>query len=200
MNDGPRSTSEEKLAIREKLDALVKANPWLTHNQLMSRLRSIRNENASGKVKRSRFVQIGKEIDEAIAPFAPCRQGCSHCCNGHTLLFRHEAEVLARVSGRAMAHVPPPTYEDVQRQSQFRFAPCPFLADGACSVYEHRPLACRLTHSLNETADACITVDGSPGKVNTFEVNILTQAYDELAEKIDYTDTVGAILEFFPPK
>lgn len=117
------------------------------------------------------------------------------------MLFKHEAELLARVSGRPKEHVPPPTYEDLEGQDEFRFTPCPFLVDGACSVYEHRPFACRLTHSLNENADACVLgADGNPGKINTFELGILMQAYDELAERIDYTDIAASIVEFFPPK
>ena len=33
--------------------------------------------------------------------------------------------------------------------------PCPFLLDGACSVYKSRPFACRGHHSLNATPDDC---------------------------------------------
>lgn len=201
MHDGPKSIFDENLAIRDKLDALVKANPWLTYNRLSGLLRSIGNENSSGRAKRSKFIQIAKEMDGAIAPFTPCRHGCGHCCNGHTLVFKHEAELLARVSGRSMAYVPPPTQKDLERQREFRYTPCPFLVDNACSVYEHRPLACRLTHSLNENADACVAVaDGHRARVNTFEVGPLMQAYDELADRIDYTDIPARILDFFPAK
>lgn len=80
-----------------------------------------------------------------------CARGCSHCCHGPVEIAAHEAELLVdvvRASGRPLDE------ERLQRQSRCAVdtwreqAPadraCVFLGgDGACTVYESRPAACR---------------------------------------------------------
>ena len=80
-----------------------------------------------------------------------CARGCSHCCRGPVEIAAHEAELLVaavRASGSAIDEA------KLQRQSRYtvdtwREQPtddrsCVFLgSDGACTVYESRPDACR---------------------------------------------------------
>lgn len=93
-----------------------------------------------------------------------CARGCSHCCHGPVEIAAHEAELLVdvvRASGRQLDE------ERLQRQSRYAVdtwreqAPndraCVFLGgDGACTVYESRPGACRklLVTSNPEFCDA----------------------------------------------
>lgn len=80
-----------------------------------------------------------------------CGKGCSHCCRGPVEIRGHEAVLLAgelQLAGRAL------DVEKLERQSHYsvetwREQPaadqsCVFLGgDGACTVYEIRPNACR---------------------------------------------------------
>jgi len=67
---------------------------------------------------------------------AACRRGCGWCC--HQKVGAAAIEVLA--ISRAVADRP-----EVRRmlQSWQKGQPCAFLKDGACAVYDIRPLKCR---------------------------------------------------------
>ena len=62
------------------------------------------------------------------------------------------------------------TAKTVEASMKFR-TPCPFLIDGACSVYASRPIACRGHHSLNPSPDDC--KDKNEGKTSVKSLNLL---------------------------
>jgi len=102
--------------------------------------------------------------DAAIRPEAgwgfACRKGCSWCCHGTKIhISAHEAILLAqtirarpdcdtvRIRVREAATAFRTLSPDERWAAQ---TPCPFLgADGACAVYEVRPIQCRACHSLD---------------------------------------------------
>ncbi|GAA5335605.1 MULTISPECIES: YkgJ family cysteine cluster protein [Thermus] len=85
-----------------------------------------------------------------------CRAGCFACCFGLVTLSRLEGEAL-------LPHLTEAQKNRVLREGKRRLAllaqgkdeedfpsrffrsrtPCPFLEEGLCGVYPHRPLACR---------------------------------------------------------
>jgi hypothetical protein len=101
-------------------------------------------------------------VEEALARFAArrpdlvqrvrCRKGCAHCCRMWVGITRDEAELLAERVRAGTARPDP-----VRMETQLAFtspsdyigrppeeAACVFLdGDGACTVYEDRPSACR---------------------------------------------------------
>jgi hypothetical protein len=81
-----------------------------------------------------------------------CRRGCDDCCRRHLTLFPVEAEAL----GRAAAALPAAGREalaehlaawDERYADDPEEAPCPLLREGACLLYEARPVLCR-THGF----------------------------------------------------
>lgn len=77
-----------------------------------------------------------------LADKATCSKGCSHCCHMDVQITSIEAEMISlplRIpmqAGRAI--------------TTGHTSPCPFLSDaGACSVYELRPMACRMFHAFS---------------------------------------------------
>jgi len=102
--------------------------------------------------------------DEAIARGqveTACQRGCSFCCHLRVEIRPHEAFVLAQhlqtkftpaQRARALARIE----ENLQRiapltpEQHIRAGiPCALLEDGACSVYEARPAACRKYYSVS---------------------------------------------------
>ncbi len=77
---------------------------------------------------------------EHAAHFA-CRRGCTDCCQTERTVTDVEFEALAR----AVAALDEPTR--ARLAEQVGGDPCPLLLDGACSVYDERPLICR-SHGL----------------------------------------------------
>jgi uncharacterized protein len=80
-----------------------------------------------------------------------CRKGCSHCCHGPVEIWPQEATLLVKAAREAGIALDPTRLERQGRQSidTWRKQPwadtaCVFLDnDGACTVYEYRPNACR---------------------------------------------------------
>jgi uncharacterized protein len=72
-----------------------------------------------------------------------CRKGCCDCCR-HFSIFWVEACALAEAIGKL------PVTEALalrQHAAAAEGAVCPLLQEGACVLYQHRPIICR-THGL----------------------------------------------------
>jgi len=95
---------------------------------------------------------------------AECRKGCEWCCHQAVFAVTHEflyiREYLARntteaerkeIFRRAGSKASLTKVKSMEEQLRFR-APCPFLKQGACGIYEARPMACRIYLSSSEAA------------------------------------------------
>ncbi|HAV1520184.1 TPA: YkgJ family cysteine cluster protein [Vibrio parahaemolyticus] len=86
-------------------------------------------------------------LDE-ISPFAVCRKGCGTCCKFPVHVSSIEAKIIASYSGKTMKKLKKTTLipEKVLQDDY-----CPFFdkSSKACSIYEVRPLSCRLYSSLD---------------------------------------------------
>lgn len=82
-----------------------------------------------------------------------CKRGCSHCCHIAVAVVEPEAKLIGRKIGRAPADAP--GRYGFQGFDYGYHNPCTFLRDGECSIYEYRPLACRLQYSLDDDALLC---------------------------------------------
>ena len=92
----------------------------------------------------SRVDELCHRIEAEFRMHLACRKGCDACCR-HFSLFPVEAAALAQaLAGRG-------TEETGRIRRRARQAPeegpCPLLRDGACLLYEARPIICR-THGL----------------------------------------------------
>ncbi len=90
--------------------------------------------------------------DLADIPIA-CGKGCSHCCHGSWSSVTapeliYVAKVVRRRGESAISRVI--EAEKLTEALVFggpRWVACPMLVDDACSIYEHRPMVCRLVTS-----------------------------------------------------
>ena len=105
---------------------------------------------------RQLLQQVDKWTAEMVQRYKPhlaCRKGCDLCCQRKFSISGVEAYNVAAL----FRQLP----EAVQRAVRKRKSSCTFLVDGACSVYEARPVICR-TYGLpslnrNEKAEAEIS-------------------------------------------
>jgi len=116
----------------------------------------------------ARTKQKGARADEI-----KCRKGCSHCCYGDTWVTSEEAKllILGAREGRVFIDV-----EKLQAQAaheEWDAVPaaeraCVFLgSDGACRVYDVRPMVCRKYHVISDP-DECDTFKHPGHKVLNF--------------------------------
>lgn len=193
--------ADRDVANRETAEANHKAaldaHPWLGMKEMSDRVSRVVEENAS---RRSRLGKLRALVDEAaaaVAPFTPCGKGCSYCCHIPVLVFAGEAATIASAIGRPAAKLPLRTPETIDRDAHMG-EPCPFLVDNACSIYEVRPLTCRLHHSLDASADQCnLEVPCEESSVPT----VASFRWIELgyASLVYREEAVGDIRDFFPP-
>lgn len=91
----------------------------------------------------------------------PCN-GCTACCTSSqfVLVAPDETETLRRIPERLLfpAHRQPPGYKVLGYDERGH---CPMLADGRCSIYEHRPRTCR---TYDCRVFAATGLDPGPGK------------------------------------
>lgn len=147
---------EEKVAANRAVRRAIKqAHLRAVYDRHVGELRALAGQDALAIARTSHaaidgFLARDLKLNPPVADIR-CARGCSHCCHGPVEIAAHEAELLlaaVRASGAAL------DAERLQRQARctvdsWREQPpvdraCVFLgADGACTVYESRPVACR---------------------------------------------------------
>lgn len=97
------------------------------------------------KQKSSEHDKLFSETHENVFTNTNCLD-CAHCCKTHSPLFT-EKDILriAKHLNMKPAHfISEYLLLDEDGDWIFHTTPCPFLlADNACSIYDHRPQACR---------------------------------------------------------
>lgn len=110
--------------------------------------------------QRVRYNKLVKLVDQAsveIMPFTACRKKCSHCCHIAAVVSEVEAQRIGEAIRRkpAKAGTFPPDIPALQ--DRYFGVPCTFLKGGRCSIYEVRPLACRLHFNMADDPFFCST-------------------------------------------
>ena len=120
-----------------------------------------------GATPAQRIFWLRAEADlvvQAAAAVAPCVKGCAHCCHMPVLAAEAEAKIIGRAIGRVpvsaeqAAAVPLAESREIPQSELSRHygVACPFLGtDGACTIYESRPLVCRHHIALDDDDLLC---------------------------------------------
>lgn len=161
----------------------------------------------------SRVLWLHRAADawaKPLAALSACRPGCSHCCHIPVAMTDVEARLLGERIGRKPAKVAgapgvEATLADAAQPWQLPGTPapsagysdpCPFLALGRCSIYEHRPLACRAQLNMDVDAYLCgLRDDGVAVSVPYADAVALKAAYCLVQPAAKWAD----IRAFFPP-
>lgn len=77
-----------------------------------------------------------------------CERGCHFCCFQPISLSQAEAQTLKPffTSNQFESQLAQKNYYNEGATIEYQDKACLFLEEGECSVYEHRPLICRLTY------------------------------------------------------
>lgn len=148
----------------------------------------------SGKKKKRESIRIlwrlADELARAAMPLSACRQGCAHCCHIPVALSRAEAHLVGGPQGR----VPAPISGRAPLPEAGYDNPCPFLNAGRCSVYETRPLACRLQFNMDRDPLLCELVNGVAVPVPLLNTLQIQMAYALVCQD----EILSDIRHFFP--
>lgn len=118
-------------------------------------------DRRSFDIKLKELYRIVEKLTTAVNAVTPCKKGCSDCCKQATIILQAEADALAKRVNTVLDK-PSSLFELSLKQkfkdyqTHYKGSPCPFLSDsGECSVYDDRPLICRLHHNLSSFPEMC---------------------------------------------
>lgn len=98
-----------------------------------------------------------------------CRAGCDGCCRVRLTVFAIEAEPIALALARLEREQPEVRARIRVQATETERDACPMLIEGACAVYEHRPLICR-SHGL----PVWVEPSEAPGRIDVCPLNFTT--------------------------
>ena len=92
---------------------------------------------------------FGQAIRQQYSTQITCHAGCDGCCYQHFTVFPVEAEALAQAVAALSVQERQHLHAQVQQETNPWHvvetpSPCVLLAQGRCSVYQGRPLICRM--------------------------------------------------------
>jgi Fe-S-cluster containining protein len=143
---------------------------------------------------------------EPLAQIAACQRGCSHCCSLPVAITSAEARLIGEAVGREPAEPPAAlrvkdaatdaAFAERHRAAELQVVglPCPFLEEGECSIYEHRPFGCRTHLSLDDDDLLCWRIEGVEVTVPYADARMVYAVF--LGAQPN--EAVADIREFFP--
>jgi len=200
----PEHQNGHAAAIRAdypRMKALLAAHPEINQGYFQALAGAISMENSSLKSKSRKFFLLADEFNKTAGKYSVCHKGCAYCCYLPTMIYAHEAEALGQAAGIQPAPLP---YRErsVVLADAFKHAgsPCPFLRkDKVCSVYEHRPLICRLHHSLNNAPEDCVVIEKrTEVPIAKIDPDLIEMPYHALVLHHRPKEPWGIIQMFFP--
>lgn len=175
-------------------DALVAVLPGEFKDREDALPARIRADNASAQAKLGRVYALVDEFSAHRAPYVACRQGCSDCCRMNVQISNLEAARIAAATGRRARALP----RGVQHaDGKFAGEDCPFLMDGSCSIYEHRPYVCRNHSTFDADAYWCDPQRMQTVKLPMLELSGAKQALIDVLKQTRHP-LLADIRDFFP--
>lgn len=155
--------------------------------------------------KNAKLTMLRKLIDGLnvlIVQNIACSKGCSSCCYMATLTFSIEVENIS-----TQVKIKPKKFKGIFKnlndeklaniQHTIQGVPCTFLKNNECSIYDIRPLACRLHHNLSNSPQMCDTsLDSETTCIPKIDLPLFQQAMVIMFG--DRGDSMGDIREAFP--
>lgn len=150
----------------------------------------------TARAKMNRLKKAADKINAATIPRSACRSRCSHCCNISAVISQVEADAISAVTGikpkKIRGGIP-----TLEIRNKWFGTPCPFLKKGRCSVYDARPMACRLLFNMADSPYFCdTTIKPEDSHVTMLNMKQLEEGYVKAFIGQDW----GDIRDFFPPK
>ncbi len=194
MNQVDRSLEATTQRMEGRRAALIAVLPAELKDREDALPARIRADNASAQSKLGRINALVDEFSAYRAPYVACQQGCSDCCRMNVQISNLEAARIAAATGRRARTLARSVRHD---DGKFAGQACPFLIDGSCSIYEHRPYVCRNHASFDVDAYWC-----EPGRMQTVKLPMLelSGAKQALVEVLRQTKQplLADIRDFFP--
>ena len=164
-------------------------NIFKTYEALKEDIKHARKEYDTEQIVRSSYQFIDAKVQANLqndGNRSTCKRGCSYCCHLNVGIGKGEAKILSKdLSHDQIQHLKKQrdvltklgkdNYEDFPHEVDWETSACVFLKNNECSVYEDRPMACRMYYVVTEPklCDVISNKDGKTGQLVTYEAEIM---------------------------
>ena len=145
---------------------------------------------------KARVDAFGQTIGQHYPTQITCHAGCDGCCYQQFTIFPIEAQHLAQAVMALTPEARQRLLARLQQENPWRIidtpTPCVLLEHGCCSLYEHRPLICRI-HGFPISSTMIERSDG--GQRDCCPLNFTDMALQDIVPQAIYNlDLVNQIL------
>jgi Fe-S-cluster containining protein len=191
----PLPSAEASLSVsQQRLSAFVESLPEDLLAEEDALPVALAKLNAAPRTKLQKVYRLLGRVGAKTAGFVACGKGCSDCCKMNVTISDIEAKQIAALTERRTTELKESVTHD---HNEFLGLACPFLDDDICSIYEHRPFACRKHFNFDVTAYWC-----HPSRSLTVEIRLLglsgvDTAYQQIIQSRG-NPILADIRDFFP--
>jgi uncharacterized protein len=156
----------------------------------------IERMNARVSVKLQEILRTTDELFNHASGYVACTQGCSHCCHVSIPIADFEASYMGTGLNIKPAQIKQSIRRDVSEFSTQ--TPCNFLKDGSCSIYNFRPLTCRIHVNFDIDNYWCHHENWNKPEAGIARptIHAIVEAYHLLSGKAE--PIVADIRDYFP--
>lgn len=162
---------------------------WQTFSMEFSRLQS-------GRLKKLEALKnlrrLASQFSAEALPHSACQKRCAHCCHIPVAVCTTEARLIGKAIGKSPENLTDSTW---LRNKPYGYSfPCTFLTASGCSIYEHRPLSCRVHLNLDRDDLLCRLIPDKTVPVPLANATSFQLLYAKLTEG----ELLADIREHFP--
>jgi Fe-S-cluster containining protein len=178
--------------IDEAKRVLIPALPVSCIEEVKALAGVVETESSSPVSKLKKIYSLTDKITQIIAPHTVCGKNCSHCCKIDVLVPLVEAKYIHKNLG-----IPPDSGNSVSSGHADARRSCSFLEGaGTCSIYEHRPFACR-TYFAFDNPSFCADFDKEHVTYTSESNGLLNKLYLMIIN-LNGSHPIRDIRDFFP--
>jgi len=147
-------------------------------------------------IRLKEVLNTADKIFDHAGKFAACARGCGHCCHVSVPITYFEARFMGENLGLTPVMLKHSIRHDLSEYGSH--TPCPFLSDGECSIYEHRPLTCRMHMNFDVDNYWCLHENWNKleAEIPRPTIHPLIDAYHMTISNV--APITGDIRDFFP--
>jgi uncharacterized protein len=149
-----RTPAETKAFADKQLDAFFESVTPELKAHVTSLPKRVTQISARPVIRLKEVLNTADQIFDHAGKFAACARGCGHCCHVSVPITALEAKFM----GDNLGITPVELKQSIKHElSEYgSHTPCPFLANGECSIYEVRPLTCRMHMNFDRDNYWCL--------------------------------------------
>lgn len=191
-----RTPEQTRRYADANLDKFFESVPQDIRAQVVSLPQRVAKMNARYAIKLKAVLHTADQIFDHAGKFAACARGCGHCCHVSVPITVAEAQVMGQQLGVRPVEITRSIRHELSEYGSH--TPCPFLKNGECSIYESRPLTCRMHMNFDVDNYWCLHENWNKPEAEIPRPTIqpLIEAYHRLADNTQ--PIVADIRDFFP--